>query len=95
MLWRVNNLEYVFYFVYKPMYFTWKTSNDASQPISGVRFEHTSSNSYKAYVLNIFPNIPKMTYFFKEPVLYAGEINEDIIQSSPPTSGEEYIKRVM
>lgn len=36
-----------------------------------------------------------MTEFFKEPVLYAGEIDDNINLSLPATSAEEYINQVM
>ncbi|KAF3428750.1 hypothetical protein E2986_01947 [Frieseomelitta varia] len=36
-----------------------------------------------------------MTDYLKQPVFFVGEIEEDINLSLPPTSGEEYIKRVM
>lgn len=36
-----------------------------------------------------------MTEFLKEPILFAGEIDEDINLSLPATSAEEYINQVM
>jgi len=33
--------------------------------------------------------------YLKKPVFVVGEINEDINLSLPPSSGEEYIKRVV
>lgn len=37
----------------------------------------------------------EMTDYLKQPAFFVGEIEEDINLSLPPTSGEEYIKRVM
>lgn len=36
-----------------------------------------------------------MMDYLKQPVFAIGNINEDINLSLPPTSGEEYIKRVV
>lgn len=36
-----------------------------------------------------------MTESFREPALFVGDIDEKIDFSKPPTSGEEYIKRVV
>ncbi|KAK9305757.1 hypothetical protein QLX08_003489 [Tetragonisca angustula] len=37
----------------------------------------------------------EMTDYLKQPAFFVGEIEKDINLSLPPTSGEEYIKRVM
>lgn len=36
-----------------------------------------------------------MTDFLKEPVLFAGEVDENVNLSLPATSAEEYINQVM
>ncbi|KAG7212070.1 hypothetical protein KM043_012425 [Ampulex compressa] len=36
-----------------------------------------------------------MTDCLRDPVFYVGELDEDIDCSLPPSSGEEYIKRVV
>ena len=69
MRWGLNYLKYVFYFVYKTMYFTKKAWSDASPPISahdqynGIIEEQDSTNEIVASVCVIISLVePEMSW---------------------------------